>query len=171
MSQNTKSVDTYSDPTIPFAYSCVCWIYIYIIDKISIGNIGKMQYLGFIVFGKGWLYSSCHTAIWKWFLYKMVCMEKIINDIITLFMFNILKLLCSYFSYIYLIFLHHRLYWINLWVTFESICIWIYVRFDLTFFFFSSYLCFILLYFICYVKYWSKVAVELEFWNITNVVF
>ena len=37
-------------------------------------------------------------------------MEKIINDIITLFLFNILKLLCSYFLYIYLIFLHQRLY-------------------------------------------------------------
>ena len=33
-------------------------------------------------------------------------MEKIINDIITLFLFDILKLLCSYFLYIYLIFLH-----------------------------------------------------------------
>ena len=35
-------------------------------------------------------------------------MEKIINDIITLFLFNILKLLCSYFLYIYLFFLHQR---------------------------------------------------------------
>ena len=37
-------------------------------------------------------------------------MEKIINDIITLFLFNILKLLCSNFLYIYLIFLHQRLH-------------------------------------------------------------
>ena len=37
-------------------------------------------------------------------------MEKIINDIITLFLFNILKLLCSYFLYIHLIFLHQRMY-------------------------------------------------------------
>ena len=37
-------------------------------------------------------------------------MEKIINDIITLFLFDILKLLCSYFLYIYFIFLHQRLY-------------------------------------------------------------
>ena len=36
-------------------------------------------------------------------------MEKMINDI-TLFLFNILKLLCSYFMYIYLIFLHQRMY-------------------------------------------------------------
>ena len=33
-------------------------------------------------------------------------MKEIINDIITLFLFDILKLLCSYFLYIYLIFLH-----------------------------------------------------------------
>ena len=38
------------------------------------------------------------------------CMEKIINDIITLFLFNILRLLCSYFLYIYLIFLRQRMY-------------------------------------------------------------
>ena len=37
-------------------------------------------------------------------------MEKTINDIITLFLFNILKLLCSNCLYIYLIFLHQRLY-------------------------------------------------------------
>ena len=37
-------------------------------------------------------------------------MGKMINDIITLFLFNILKLLRSYFLYIYLIFLHQRLY-------------------------------------------------------------
>ena len=37
-------------------------------------------------------------------------MEKLINDIITLFLFNILKLLHSQFLYIYLIFLHQRLY-------------------------------------------------------------
>ena len=36
--------------------------------------------------------------------------EKIIADGITLFLFNILKLLCSNFLYIYLIFLHQRLY-------------------------------------------------------------
>ena len=36
--------------------------------------------------------------------------EKIINDIIALFLFNILKLLCSYFLYIKLNFLHERLY-------------------------------------------------------------
>ena len=34
-------------------------------------------------------------------------MEKIMNDIVTLFLFYILKLLCSNFLYIYLIFLHH----------------------------------------------------------------
>ena len=37
-------------------------------------------------------------------------MKEIINDIITLFLFDILKLLCSYFLYIYLIFLHQRVY-------------------------------------------------------------
>ena len=37
-------------------------------------------------------------------------MEKIMNNIFTLFLFKILKLLCSYFLYIYLIFLHQRLY-------------------------------------------------------------
>ena len=37
-------------------------------------------------------------------------MEKIINDSITLFLFNILKVLCSNFFYIYLIFLRQRLY-------------------------------------------------------------
>ena len=37
-------------------------------------------------------------------------MEKIINDIITSFLFNILKLLCSYNLYIYLIFLHQHMY-------------------------------------------------------------
>ena len=36
--------------------------------------------------------------------------EKIINDIIALFLFIILKLLCSYFLYIKLNFLHQRLY-------------------------------------------------------------
>ena len=39
----------------------------------------------------------------------------------------------------------------------------IYVRLDLTFFHISSYLCFILLYFMSKVKYWSKVEVYLEF--------
>ena len=47
----------------------------------------------------------------------------------------------------------------------------IYVRLDLTFFHFSSYLCFILLYFMSYVKYWSKVEVDSEFWNTTHFVF
>ena len=37
-------------------------------------------------------------------------MGEIINDIFTLFLFNILKLLCSYFLYNYLIFLHQSLY-------------------------------------------------------------
>ena len=46
------------------------------------------------------------------------------------------------FLYIYLIFLLQRLYWIVLWVAFENNCIIIYVRLDLTFVCFSSYLCF-----------------------------
>ena len=50
-------------------------------------------------------------------------MEKIMNDIIKLFLFNIWKLLSSNFLYIYFIFLHQRLYWIVWWVTFESNCI------------------------------------------------
>ena len=68
-----------------------------------------MSYPGFIVFGKG-------VAIFKlsYNYMKMISLQniiaKIINDIITLFLFNILKLLCSYFLYIYLIFLHQRLY-------------------------------------------------------------
>ena len=75
-------------------------------------------------------------------------MEKIINDIITLSMFNILKLLGSYY------FVH-----LSYFPTF-NICIeWfgeshfrsteykMYVRLDLTLFHFSSYLCFILLHF------------------------
>ena len=37
-------------------------------------------------------------------------MEKTINDIITLFLFNILKLFCSNCLYIYLILLHQCLY-------------------------------------------------------------
>ena len=47
-------------------------------------------------------------------------MEKIINDIITLFLLNILKLLCSNCLYIYLIFLHQRLYLMVWCVAFES---------------------------------------------------
>ena len=54
--------------------------------------------------GGGWLNSSCHTTSLQ------NVMEKIINDIITSFLFNILKLLCSNFFYIYLIILHQRLY-------------------------------------------------------------
>ena len=48
-------------------------------------------------FGKGGLlYSSCHTKYMEMISLQNV-MEKIMNDIITLFLFNILKLLCSYF--------------------------------------------------------------------------
>ena len=91
-------------------------------------------------------------------------MEKIINDIITLFLFNILKLLwpnfvhLSYFptstSVLNGLVSH---IWEQLYINLRKI------RFNI--FYFSSYLCFILLYFMSYVKYWSKVAVDLEFWK------
>ena len=70
-------------------------------------------------------------------------MKKVINDSVTLFLFNILKLLCSNFLYIYVI------SYIN--VTFElcggsHLRATVYkfnIRMDLTLLYFSPYLCFL----------------------------
>ena len=98
-------------------------------------------------------------------------MGKIINDIITFFLFNILKLLCSN-CFVHLSYFPTSTSVLNGLVRpFESNCTWIYIKLDLTFFYFSSYLCFTLLYFMSEVKYWSKVGVDLEFWNTTHFVF
>ena len=64
-----------------------------------------MLHLGFIILGKGGGVAKFKLS---YNYMKMISlqnvMDKIINDIITLFMFNILKLLCSNFFYISFIF-------------------------------------------------------------------
>ena len=119
----TKFLNDCSPPQWSSYSLCItlCLLNIHNISKGHIGSLGgTMLYLGFIVLERGWLYSSCHTTI---LISLQNVMEKIINYIITLSLFNILKLLCSYFLFIYLIFLHQRVYWMVWWVTFESNCI------------------------------------------------
>ena len=50
-------------------------------------------------FGKGGGYFKLLYNYMK-MIFLQNCMEKLINDIITLFLFNILKLLCSYFVHL-----------------------------------------------------------------------
>ena len=99
-------------------------------------------------------------------------MEKIINDIFTLFLFNILKLLCSNFLYIYLIFLHQRLYWMAWWGTLRATVYKFTQEFDLTFFYFK----FIPIFYTLVLHILGKVlvkspALDLGFRNTTHFVF
>ena len=68
-----------------------------------------MKYLGFNVLGKGVAKFKLLYNYMKIISLQNIS-EKIINDIIALFLFNILKLLCSYFLYIKLNFQNQRLY-------------------------------------------------------------
>ena len=97
------------------SYSLCIQLCLLNINNISKGHFGSlggtMYYLGFNVLGKG-------VAKFK-LLYndmKMISLqnifEKIINDIIALFLFNILKLLCSFFCTLTLIFfINVRIEW------------------------------------------------------------
>ena len=128
------SVPPPSDPAIPFACSCACWI------KIKYWITEGNDVLSWIHwFGKG---VAIFKLSYSYMISVQTVMEKIINDSITLFLYNILKLLCSNFLYIYLIFLYQRQYRIVWWNTFESNCIKIYVRLNLKLFYLSAYLCF-----------------------------
>ena len=67
-------------------------------------------------------------------------MEKIINDIITLYLFNILKLLCFYFcTFILFSYINVCIEWFGESHLRATVCKFV---LDLTFFYFSSYLCF-----------------------------
>ena len=100
------------------------------------------------------VFFSCWLVGFRIFIWRKT--EK--NITMALFLFNILKLLwpncCTSTSVLNGLVSH---IWEQLYINLRKI------RFNI--FYFSSYLCFILLYFISYVKYWSKVAVDLEFWK------
>ena len=120
-----------------FIYSLCIQLCLLNISKISKGHIGSLgerySILDFFFFWKGGGYIQVVLQLYGIISLQNV-MEKIINDSITLFLFDISKLPCSYFLYMNNIFLHQRLYWIVCWITFESNCIEIYVRLDLIFF-------------------------------------
>ena len=83
-----------SDPTIPFAYSCVYWILI-TYQKGILDHWGeRCSILDLLFWERGVAKFKLSYNYMKIFFLQND-MEKIINDIITLFLFNILKLLRS----------------------------------------------------------------------------
>ena len=84
-----------SDPAIPFAYSCVYWIYI-TYQKGILDHWGeRCSILDLLFLERGGVAKFKLSYNNVKIISLQNVMEKIINDIITLFLFNILKLLRS----------------------------------------------------------------------------
>ena len=85
-----------SDPAIPFAYCCVYWIQITYQKGILDHRGERCSILDLLFWERGVAIFKLSYNYMKMISLQNV-MEKIIIDIITLFLFNILKLLCCYF--------------------------------------------------------------------------